>query len=241
MGMVAMNVMCSLWHFSQKSLHDHLLLAFAINLPCLTCGCVAFLQSEKLSIRQVRLHQSIITVGLTVMQLGASIFQGLTSDLEGPVICVIALILVHITFSSTTRQKICMFTIVLLNLAFSLVGLSHVASSKSDYSRVYSYGHCMDSMNCRDENFDPMSLSLVCDPAEPAILLSKESLNFTRTDIGKSATEWFRNAHPNCDFVLRKSSWPHKQIFFLACFLLLMIQVIIDQNKVGCCVCLPAC
>jgi len=240
--MFVLNGAFGLYLTTLTSTHDFFYFIVFLNIPCLSCLWIAFTHDPKYRIDEIRHRQRVSFSMLTVLQIMMGAFGASTSDLNATITNVIVMVGVHVVVFTTYVQKCLMYTIVTLNLIVSVLGFG-LMGAQTDYTRVYSDGYCMNSMDCLEENFEPDKLSLVCDPAYPAKTLPGytfgnisafnrpiDALNISRTDLPDHIVDWFGNVDPSCAFVHQKWMWPYKQVFYLLCFYTCMMIISSGQN-----------
>ena len=243
-GMFVLNAIYILFLVQLKKGHDFAYYIICCNLPCLWTYYLAMTHDNKFKIDEIRYRQWAIMISSLVSLFSMATFSTAVSSLNVPIISVLILTGIHMSLSATYKQKVILFSVVILNVCITTLGVGAMGYDTTDYSYVYSYGKCQKGMDCLIEDFQPEEMSIVCDPHDKGRKVKgwewtnateqgrhRHLLNITRSDLKPEWIDWFGNLDPSCEFVQKQTLWPFKQIFFLLCFWGCMMVIIYNKNK----------
>ncbi|GMH52972.1 hypothetical protein TrLO_g10257 [Triparma laevis f. longispina] len=230
-GMLVMNVAYTLYLGTLTTLYDLMYFLVGLNAPVMMCGFIAWKCKATDNVEIIKKRKKILTVLLTFVNVVQASFGASTSDLSMCIVTVILLMCFHICVTLSFYQKFLMYTVAIFVTMLNLIGMGPMGEH-TDFSRVYSEGYCMNTMECAEENFKPNELSLVCDPAYPLVEpLNASEFNVSRTDMDDLALAWFENDDISCYFVHNKWLWPYKQMFFMFIYWIALLISLKGQNR----------
>ncbi|GMH84466.1 hypothetical protein TrVE_jg8004 [Triparma verrucosa] len=231
-GMGIMNLAYFLYLFTLWGyMYDFVYFVLGLNLPVMLCGVIALTCKATDTVDKIKRKKLILTFLLTFLNVTQAMYGASTSDVNFCLISVILLMCFHIIVCLSFYQKLFLYTASIFSTVLFILGASPMGEH-TDFSRVYSNGYCMNTMECAEKNFDANELSIVCDPAYPAVApIVNSTFNMTRPDMDEQTQAWFENDDISCAFVHNKWMWPYKNIFFLFIYWVALLIALRGQNR----------